>query len=74
MSDSQFLLDGKVEVRFDSDGGFDELVIPEGCTVHFEMMDKNQLWVGLYPLGDRDECVHMMISCRGKLSVSAYPA
>lgn len=76
MPERQFLLNGAVEVRMDDDGKFDELVIQEDCasSVHFEMMDDNTLWIGLYPLGPKGNCVHVTVSARGKLSVSAFEA
>ena len=75
MPDSTFLLNGKVELRPDDRGSFDELVIMEDgeCRVHFEMMSDNTLWIGLYPKGETD-CVHVTVGAKGKLSIVAHEA
>lgn len=71
MSDKKFIIDG-VEVRYDSDGAFDELCC-EKTDVHFEMMDDKTLWIGLSFPGRKEE-VHVTVSAAGRLSVSAHPA
>lgn len=59
------------ELRPNADGSFDEFVV-EG-QVHFEMMDDNHLWVGIYPHDVPFDCRWTLdISIEGgKLSVVA---
>jgi hypothetical protein len=45
---SRKLLRGRFEIRGDDRGDFDELVSPGGH-IHFEMMDRDLLWVALEP-------------------------
>lgn len=78
MSDaSEFVIDGKVELRPRPSGKFDELVLrdkPDGeCIVHAEMMDKGCLWIGIYPPGETaGRRVSLWIRAeKGKLSVNA---
>ena len=58
-------------MRPDDRGEFDELMLYDAsgeCIVHFEMMDDNQLWIGLSLPGTEDE-IHVNISARGKLKI-----
>ena len=71
MGEKKFLA-RRVEVRFDDDGKFDELCT-DACGIHFEMMDNKTLWIGLTIPGQDDE-VHVTVSSRGNLSVSAFEA
>lgn len=48
------------------DGSFDELILKE-ANCHFEMLDNNQLWVGIDAGGKR---YVMVITARGKLGIS----
>lgn len=70
------LLDGKVKLRPDEKGGFDELLVYDKdggtCFVHAEMMDDNCLWIGIYPPGEKERRVSMWIRARGKLSINAF--
>ncbi len=70
------LLDGKVKLRPDEKGGFDELFVYDKadgtCFVHAEMMDDNRLWTGIYPPGEKELRVSMWIRARGKLSINAF--
>lgn len=69
MTESTFLLNGKIELRPDDKGNFDELVTTQGveCAVHFEMMSDDCLWIGLYPKGeDRGDAVHVRVIAKGK--------
>lgn len=71
---STFLIDKKVELRPDQDGGFDELLLHDGkhCVIHAEMMDDNCLWIGIYPRGEKTRQVAMWITAKkGKLVVNA---
>jgi len=46
------LLDGRVLLRPDERGEFDELLLFDAngnCIVHMEMMDRNSLWIGFSP-------------------------
>lgn len=65
------LCNGKVTLRPDSIGRFDEL-LAEG-KIHFEMMDNNVLWIGIYPAGEED-CVHVTVSAKGHLKINAMDA
>lgn len=76
MARTKHLLGGKVRVRPDSRGEFDELIVSDDvglASVHFEMMDDKTLWIALCPNGT-DEEVHVTVSARGKLSVAAHEA
>lgn len=66
------LLGGKVSLRPDDRGEFDELFVSK-CDVHMEMMSDNTLWISLRPKGCKDE-VHVTISARGKLRIAAIEA
>lgn len=72
---STFHIDEKMELRPRDNGSFDELVMydkPGGeCIVHAEMMDKDCLWIGFYPPGEKDRRVVMWIRAKGKLFVTA---
>jgi hypothetical protein len=70
------LLNGKVILRPDDNGSFDELVLYDRaggtCILHAEMMDKGVLWIGIYPPGETKRRVVMWIRAKGnKLSVNA---
>jgi len=60
-----------VEVRPREDGRFDELVFRNIETVHFEMMDENHLWIGVYHNGDK-ETYHVNVSAKGKLKINHH--
>lgn len=62
-----------VEERPNPDGSFDELVFKNVNTVHFEMMDDNQLWIGIYHNGD-NQGYHVNVGARGKLRINHYDA
>ena len=65
---SQHILGGKFEVRGDDAGGFDELV---GSGVHFEMMSDGQIWLALYPDGDKGDRLTMWITAKkGRLEIT----
>lgn len=70
------LLDGKVKLRPDEKGGFDELFVYDKaggmCSVHAEMMDDNCLWIAFYPPGEKERRVSVWIRARGKLSINAF--
>ena len=67
------LLDGKIILRPDDEGKFDELLLLDGadCIVHAEMMDDNCLWIGIYPKGEIERRVVMWIRSNGKLTINA---
>lgn len=67
----QWLIEGKVSVRPDDLGGFDELLVYDGehCIVHAEMMDDKCLWIGITPKDEPDRRVVMWVNARGKLRV-----
>jgi hypothetical protein len=76
MSDEEkWLIENKVAIRLDNAGNFDELLLYDGqeCIVHAEMMDRDTLWIGIYPRGEKERRVMMWIRApRGKkLSVEA---
>jgi hypothetical protein len=78
MSEQSFL-GGKVVLRPDEGGGFDELLLMEGdeCRVHMEMMDDNNLWIGIYPKGEEygegknGRSFRVSIGARDKLRILA---
>lgn len=70
----QWLIEGKVMVRPEPNGEFDELFLMEGkeCRIHAEMMDRDKLWIGIYPAGEDERRVCMWITAKGrKLIVTA---
>ena len=69
----EFLIGGKVELRPDEDGKFDELILRDGqdCIVHAEMMSDKSLWIGIYPRGEKQRRVCLWIRSNGKLKVHA---
>ena len=71
------MLDGRIELRPDDNGDFDELVMKDAngvCSVHAEMMDNKCLWIGFYPFPDEPKKrVVMWIRSKGKkLVVNAF--
>lgn len=60
----------KVIERPADDGSFDELILEEAASCHFEMLDDNVLWVGI-KAGDKHYV--MTISARGRLKVQFGP-
>lgn len=68
----EVFLDGKVSMRPDSNGTFDEL-FADGCDIHIEMMSDKQFWMAIRYPGKDDE-VHVTVTSRGKLSVEAHEA
>lgn len=68
----QKFVGGRVYTRPDYRGQFDELIATR-CDVHMEMMDDNTLWIALRPKGRKDE-VHVTVSARGKLKITAFDA
>lgn len=75
MTDTEIhLIDGKVVLRPEPDGRFDELLLMDGkdCLVHAEMMNDKLLWIGIYPRDQKRRRVCMWIGVkRGKLDVRA---
>jgi len=73
---SKDLLGGKIVLRPDDRGEFDELLLMEGddCRVHMEMMSDDTLWIGIYPKDEKNDCVHVTISANGKLRIVAHEA
>lgn len=65
---STWLIDEAIELRPHEDGSFDELVLRHDneCVVHAEMMDKDCLWIGIYPVGEKKRRIVMWIRARGK--------
>lgn len=68
----EVFLGGKVSTRPDPSGQFDELFASD-CDIHIEMMDDNTFWMAIRPKGCEEE-VHVTVSARGKLKVSAHEA
>lgn len=76
MPDEIPLIDGKILLRPHPDGSFDELLLYDHdggtCILHAEMMDKNCLWIGIYPPGETKRRAVMWIRAKGnKLLVNA---
>jgi hypothetical protein len=76
MPDEIPLIGGKILLRPDDNGSFDELLLYDRkgghCIVHAEMMDKGLLWIGIYPPGETKRRAVMWIGAEGnKLSVNA---
>lgn len=76
MTDELNLLGGRVKLRPDDKGRFDELMLYDAngeCLVHFEMMDRGTLWIGVYPCPDKSERISVWLRAeKGKLVVNAF--
>lgn len=75
----QFLINGKIELRPDDDGSFDELVMYDKsgrgktCIAHAETMNDGLLWIAFYPPGEKMSRVCLWIRAKGgKLEIRAY--
>jgi hypothetical protein len=59
---------GFLELRRDDKGKFDELA-GGPCTIHFEMMDDESLWIGIDHAEDATKSVRVVIYAKSKLRV-----
>lgn len=61
------LLGGKVVLRTDDTGEFDELLLMDDdkCRIHMEMMNDGCLWMGIHPKGEKDRVV-VWVNAKGK--------
>jgi len=68
-------LNDRVVLRPDEKGGFDELMLYDSmgnCIVHFEMMDRNSLYIGIHPDPTKQSSFSVWIgSGRCNLTVTA---
>ena len=73
------LLGGRVVLRPDDRGKFDELFVcypdaPGSAIVHFEMLSDRQLWIGISYADKPDDAVHITVSAKHKLTVETHEA
>ena len=65
------LLGGKIILRPDAAGNFDELMLMEGNEprVHMEVLDDNCLWIEIWPKGEDARRVCVWVNSNSKLRI-----